>query len=413
MESHLDFEKPIVSLEKKLQDLRDLASQEGVDFGHEISILEKRVDSLIDETFARLSPWQRVQLSRHPQRPYAQDYIAALFPDFLELHGDRQQGDDPALVGGVATWKLQSRGSRLPEIPILILGHQKGRTTKQKMERNFGMARPEGYRKAVRLARLAERSRMPILCLIDTPGAYPGIEAEQRGQAQAIAESILAFFELQVPVLAAVIGEGGSGGALALGVADRVLISEYGTYSVISPESCASILWSDATLAAQASEKLKMGSAELLRLGVVDAVIPEPKGGSHRNWPEAFELAGRALVEHFDPLIASFLESLTEASPERRADAARKLVDDRQRKFRRMGESALHRVSQGAERETGETGKEVAQKSRKKPETKKSKAKKIRTESQKKDRSKEKKIAEKKEAEKKLKRSMQEDGIKK
>ena len=205
MEAFFDFEKPIVNLEKKLIDLRELAKQEGVDFTNEITILEKKVVQLIDETYAKLTPWQKVQLSRHPSRPYARDYIDLIFPDFMELHGDRCFGDDQAILGGIATWN---------QTPVLIMGHQKGRTTKQKMERNFGMAKPDGYRKAMRLMKLADRSKMPIITFIDTPGAYPGLEAEERGQSQAIAESIELMFSVDVPVLAVVIGEGGSGGAL-------------------------------------------------------------------------------------------------------------------------------------------------------------------------------------------------------
>ena len=308
MEAYLDFEKPIVSLEKKLQDLRELARQEGVDFTQEIAILEKKVASLIVETFAKLTPWQRVQLSRHPNRPYTRDYVDALFPDFMELQGDRTFSDDQAILCGVATWAPP--GAKAPKVPVMIIGHQKGRTTKQKMERNFGMAKPDGYRKAMRLMQLAERARMPVLCFIDTPGAYPGIEAEERGQSQAIAESILMMSGLKVPITSIVIGEGGSGGALAIGVADKVLICEYSTYSVISPESCASILWSDSSLAESASEKMKMNAPDLMRLGVVDAIIPEAKGGNHRDIPAACAAVGKGLVEHFDGMIAAYMACL-------------------------------------------------------------------------------------------------------
>jgi acetyl-CoA carboxylase carboxyl transferase subunit alpha len=325
MEAFFDFEKPIVNLEKKLQDLRELARQEGVDFSEEITILEKKVAKLIDETYSKLSPWQKVQLSRHPNRPYTRDYVDALFPDFLELQGDRTFGDDQALLGGVATWPSL-------DVPVMILGHQKGRTTKQKMERNFGMARPEGYRKAMRLMALADRSRMPILTFIDTPGAYPGPDAEERGQSQAIAESIHAMFDLNVPVLALVIGEGGSGGALAIGVANTVLMNEYSTYSVISPESCASILWSDSNLAERASEKLKMNPPELLKMGVIDAIVPEPKGGAHRDWQQAFSLTRDALAEHFEPMIKGW-----HGKKKKKAD----LQVERITKFRGMGNFAL------------------------------------------------------------------------
>jgi acetyl-CoA carboxylase carboxyl transferase subunit alpha len=323
MEAFFEFEKPIVNLEKKLQDLKDLAKQEGVDFGSEIAKLEKKVVQLIDETYSKLTPWQRVQLSRHPARPYARDYVDLLFPDFMELHGDRAFGDDQAILGGVAHWPDAEK------TPVLILGTQKGRNTKQKMERNFGMARPEGYRKAIRLMSMAERFRMPIVTFIDTPGAYPGLDAEERGQSQAIAESIQAMFNLTVPVAAIVIGEGGSGGALALGCANMVFMQEYSVYSVISPESCASILWSDSTLAERASDRLKMSPGELLKHGVIDGIIPEPKGGAHRDPAQAAQFLREALQKHFEPLL-----KMTQTSP-------KKLLTDRIEKFRKMGAEAL------------------------------------------------------------------------
>ncbi len=333
MEAFFDFEKPIVNLEKKLQDLRELAAQEGVDFTSEIMNLEKKVELLIDDTYAKLNSWQKVQLSRHPNRPYTRDYIDLLFPDFMELHGDRTFGEDQAILGGIATWpptlpgKAQSEPPSFSQrTPLLIIGHQKGRTTKQKMERNFGMGRPEGYRKAMRLMSLAARSKMPILTFIDTPGAYPGIEAEERGQAQAIAESIHLMFGLKVPIVTVVIGEGGSGGALAIGVANQVLMQQYGTYSVISPESCASILWSDSSLAERASEKLKMNPTELMKLGVIDGIIQEPKGGAHRDWSEASRQLRLSLLATFEPLMKQ--------SPE-------KLMKERIKKFRGMGLAAL------------------------------------------------------------------------
>ncbi len=335
MEAFLEFEKPIVNLEKKLQDLRELAKQEGVDFTNEINTLEQKTQTLIDDIYAKLSPWQKVQLSRHPNRPYTRDYIDLLFPDFMELHGDRTFGDDQAIIGGIASWPPANPGeteSQKPspsQISVLILGHQKGRTTKQKMERNFGMARPEGYRKAMRLMDLAQRSKMPVITFIDTPGAYPGLEAEERGQSQAIAESIHLMFGLKVPVISIVIGEGGSGGALAIGVANKVLMQEYSTYSVISPESCASILWSDSSLAERASEKLKMNPNELLRLGVIDEIIREPKGGAHKDWIGAARNIRAALLENFDPLEKDWKKTPTQ------------LKNDRVNKFRSMGENSL------------------------------------------------------------------------
>ncbi len=328
MDAFFEFEKPIVSLESKLQDLRDMSKKDGVDFSEEIRVLEKRVHSLIDETYSKLTPWQRVQLSRHPNRPYARDYVDALFPDFMEVHGDRSFGEDQAILAGVATWTPPGGAP----MSVAILGHQKGRSTKQKMERNFGMARPEGYRKAMRLMEMAERFRMPVITLIDTPGAYPGIEAEERGQSQAIAESILKMFELSVPVVTVVIGEGGSGGALAIGVADRVIMLEYSTYSVISAESCASILWSDSSLAERAADRLKMNPPDLLRLGVIDEIIPEPKGGAHRDWKTAAESVGAAI----DRSLVALLK-VTQKKP-------KQLLTDRAKKFRDMGAAALARA---------------------------------------------------------------------
>lgn len=335
MEAFFEFEKPIVNLEKKLIDLRELAKQEGVDFGSEITKLEKKVSQLIDDTYSKLTPWQKVQLSRHPGRPYTRDYVDLLFPDFMELQGDRTYGDDQAILGGVATWPpIDALNTETPaqSSSVMIIGHQKGRNTKQKMERNFGMARPEGYRKAMRLMALAERSRMPIITFIDTPGAYPGLDAEERGQSQAIAESIHTMFSLTVPTLAVVIGEGGSGGALAIGCANVVLMQEYAVYSVISPESCASILWSDSTLAERASERLKMSPPELLKQGVIDAIVPEPKGGTHRDIILAAQLLREALIKNLKPLIEA-----QKKSPQ----AGKKIMNDRLAKFRKMGEAAL------------------------------------------------------------------------
>lgn len=351
MEAFFDFEKPIVALEKKLQDLREIAKQEGVDFGNEIKLLEKRVAALIDETYSNLNAWQRVQLSRHPNRPYARDYVDALFPDFQEICGDRTFGDDPAILGGIATFN---------DVPVMILANQKGRTTKQKMERSFGMAKPEGYRKAIRLMKMAHRARMPILTLIDTPGAFPGIEAEERGQAQAIAESIRTLFEVDVPIYALVIGEGGSGGALALGVADHVSMLEYSIYSVISPESCAAILFSDASHAEDTAEKMRITPPDLMKMGVIDSVIDEPLGGAHRDWEDCFQKVGAALKKGFVPMIEAFAASLgSPTAPEKKAKTVAKstakkkiatkktkaasgdLRESRLEKFRKIGKFAL------------------------------------------------------------------------
>ncbi|MBI3534097.1 MAG: acetyl-CoA carboxylase carboxyltransferase subunit alpha [Deltaproteobacteria bacterium] len=331
MEPILEFEKPIVELERKLHDLSELSKQEKVSFSSEIKVLEKKLSQLIETTFTNLTPWQRVQLSRHPNRPYTYDYINAIFPDFLELHGDRYFADDPAIIAGTATWPPRIKNSKITQlIPICILGHQKGRTTKQKMERNFGMAKPEGYRKAIRLMELANRTKMPIITFIDTPGAYPGMDAEERGQAQAIAECLHMMFSLKVPVLSVVIAEGGSGGALAIGIADKILMLEYSTYSVISPESCASILWSDASFAEKASACLKMSPQDLLKLEIIDGIISEPKGGAHRNWEEASELLGTAIIKHFQPLLFP-----------KNKKALNNISDLRALKFRKIGLKAI------------------------------------------------------------------------
>jgi acetyl-CoA carboxylase carboxyl transferase subunit alpha len=291
VDAYLDFEKPIVSLEKKIEDLNEISKSQGVDLAAEISTLRAKVEALVTEIYGHLTPWQRVQVSRHPNRPYFRDYVQALFPDFLELQGDRCFADDRALVGGTATLSL--KGSAW--MPVMILGQQKGRSTRERLEQNFGMSKPEGYRKAIRLMELANRSKMPVIQFIDTPGAYPGIETEERGQAQAIAECIRTGFSLDVPMISIVIGEGGSGGALAIGVANKVLMLEYATYSVISPEACASILWSDASLSERAAVGLKMTPTDLMGLGVIDGIISEPVGGAHRDWPGVFARVHEAL----------------------------------------------------------------------------------------------------------------------
>lgn len=312
-----EFEKPILSLEKRLKELKEVARSENVDFSSEIKILEEKVQVLIDEIYGRLSSWQRVQLSRHPNRPYTQDYISAFVSDFIELHGDRFFSDDPALITGLG---------KIDEFSVAIIGHQKGRNTKQKIERNFGMAKPEGYRKALRLMKLAANFNLPIITFIDTPGAFPGVDAEERGQSEAIARSILEMFELKSPVISCVIGEGGSGGALAIGVANRILMQEFSTYSVISPESCASILWSDSSMNEKAAEIMKMTAEELMPLGVIDEIVPEPKGGAHRNWPEASQLLKKAILKHLKAL---------------KKKNSSQLLAERQKKFRAMGTEFL------------------------------------------------------------------------
>jgi acetyl-CoA carboxylase carboxyl transferase subunit alpha len=301
MDAYYEFERPISNLEKKISDLREMSSAEKMDFSSEIGALQKKLENLISEVYTNLSPWQRVQLSRHPQRPYAQDYIGHLFTDFQEFHGDRKFQDDAAIITGVGRFRGQ---------PVLVVGQQKGRGTKEKMKRNFGMAKPEGYRKAIRMMEMAARFSLPILCLVDTPGAYPGIDAEERGQSEAIADSIMRMFGLNVPVVACVIGEGGSGGALAVAVADRVLMQEFSTYSVISPESCASILWSDSTQAEKAAGVLKLSAPDVKSLGVVDGIVPEPQGGAHRDHAEAAKLLGDALWNNLQELMPKSGEQL-------------------------------------------------------------------------------------------------------
>lgn len=270
----LEFEQPIAELEAKIEELKHVGVGGEVNIGDEISRLQKKSTKLTESIFSSLTPWQVSQLARHPQRPYPLDYIPLLFEGFEELHGDRMYSEDRAIVGGPA---------RLEGDPVMVIGHQKGRDTNEKVDRNFGMPRPEGYRKALRLMRLAEKFKMPVLTFIDTPGAYPGVGAEERGQSEAIARNLYAMAELDVPIISTVIGEGGSGGALAIGVCDRLLMLEYATYAVISPEGCASILWKSAEKAADAAEAMGMTAKRLHELGLVDVVVPEPLGGAHRN----------------------------------------------------------------------------------------------------------------------------------
>jgi acetyl-CoA carboxylase carboxyl transferase subunit alpha len=308
----LDFERPVIDLERKIEALVK-ASNGAPELRPQIELLEERARELQKEIFAELTPWQKVQLSRHPARPYTQDYIDRLFPGFLELHGDRAFADDPAIIAGFGTFD---------GTPLLIVGHQKGRSTKEKVLRNFGQPKPEGYRKALRLMELAARTKRPIVCLIDTQGAYPGVDAEERGQAEAIAKNLEVMAGLPVPIISIVIGEGGSGGALALGVSNRILMLEYSVYSVISPEGCASILWRDDSKKPEAAEAMKMTATDLVRLGVVDDVIPEATGGAHRDHDASARNLGDALRRHLAELIVMSGEEL-------RAD--------RYRKFRHMG----------------------------------------------------------------------------
>jgi acetyl-CoA carboxylase carboxyl transferase subunit alpha len=291
----LEFEKPIAELERQIEELRRLATQRNLDVAREIAPLEERLAELRADIYRKLTPFQRVQVARHPRRPYALDYINTIFTDFVELHGDRLFRDDPAIVGGVC--RLEGR-------PVMVIGQQKGRDTKENLKRNFGMPHPEGYRKALRLMCMAERFGMPIVTLIDTPGAYPGLGAEERGQAEAIARNLEEMATLRTPIIAVVIGEGGSGGALALGVADRVLMFENSVYSVISPEGCAAILWKDASQRERAAEALKLTAPDLLELGLIDEILTEPVGGAHAD-PDAAGIAlAEALSRHLDELAA-------------------------------------------------------------------------------------------------------------
>jgi acetyl-CoA carboxylase carboxyl transferase subunit alpha len=297
----LDFEQPIAELEAKIEELRLVGHDNEINIQEEIERLQKKSRTLTESVFAGLSPWQISQLSRHPQRPYLLDYIRRLFDEFHELHGDRAYADDPAIVGGLA---------RLNGRPVMVIGHQKGRDTKEKIHRNFGMPRPEGYRKALRLMGMAERFRLPILTFIDTPGAYPGVGAEERGQSEAIARNLQVMSRLRTPILCTVVGEGGSGGALAIGVGDRLLMLQYSTYSVISPEGCASILWKSADKAQLAAEAMAITSERLKEQGLVDLVIPEPLGGAHRD-PNAMALTlKKVFSEQLDELKEIDLDTL-------------------------------------------------------------------------------------------------------
>jgi acetyl-CoA carboxylase carboxyl transferase subunit alpha len=286
--SFLDFESPIAELEEKIDQLRYVQDDSAVNIADEISLLSKKSVVLTKDIYAKLTPWQISQVSRHPQRPYTLDYIEHLFTDFEELHGDRVFADDQAIVGGLARFDGQS---------VMVIGHQKGRDTKEKIMRNFGMPRPEGYRKAIRLMRMAEKFSIPIMTFIDTPGAYPGVGAEERGQSEAIGRNLYEMAELRVPIICTVIGEGGSGGALAIAVGDILLMLQYSTYSVISPEGCASILWKSAEKAADAAETLGITSTRLKALGLVDKIINEPLGGAHRDYPATMQSVKRALQD--------------------------------------------------------------------------------------------------------------------
>jgi acetyl-CoA carboxylase carboxyl transferase subunit alpha len=287
-QTFLDFEQPVAELEAKIEELRFVQSDSAVDISDEIERLKSKTESQLKDIFSKLTPWQISQVARHPQRPYTLDYISAIFTDFYELHGDRSFADDPAIVGGIARLNGQS---------VMVIGHQKGRDLKERTFRNFGMPRPEGYRKALRLMELAEKFKIPVITLIDTPGAYPGIGAEERGQSEAIGRNLLVMAGLKVPIVSVIIGEGGSGGALAIAVGDVLLMLQYSTYSVISPEGCASILWKSADKAPEAAETLGITAARLKTLGLVDKVVTEPLGGAHRDPVQTADNLKKAIVE--------------------------------------------------------------------------------------------------------------------
>ncbi len=311
--SRLDFEKPIYELESKINELKNFDSKKSVDLSPEVKKLQNKLEKMKMDVYQKLSPWQRIQIARHPDRPYTLDYIKMIAQDFVELHGDRLFADDYAMISGFATVADQK---------VLIIGHQKGRDIKENVMRNFGCAHPEGYRKAMRLMKLAEKFNLPVLIFIDTPGAYPGIGAEERGQAQAIATNLMEMAQISVPIVAIVIGEGGSGGALGIGVADKVLILQHAYYSVISPEGCASILWRNSVRAPDAAKALKIMGEDLLEFGMVEAVIEEPLGGAHRD-PEA-------VAEKIKTHAIEYIKALKKLSK-------KELLDERYQRFRKIG----------------------------------------------------------------------------
>ena len=309
----LEFEQPIAELDAKIEELRYVGDDSEININEEIIRLQKRSDELTASIFSSLSTWQYSQVARHPQRPYTLDYIERIFSDFEELHGDRSFADDPALVCGIG---------RLEGVPVAIIGHQKGRDTNDRIYRNYGMAKPEGYRKALRIMKLAERFKLPVLTFIDTPGAYPGIGAEERGQSEAIARNLITMATLKTPIIATVIGEGGSGGALAIGVADKLFMMEYSTYSVISPEGCASILWKNADKAEEAAEAMKITAKNLQELGLIDEIIGEPLGAAHRDYDKTAEMLKNSLVRAVNELVSNDIDDL---------------VDTRQARIRQYG----------------------------------------------------------------------------
>ena len=302
--NYLDFEQPIADLDSKIDELRHLSTESGINIAEEVARLQAKSKTLTEKIFSDLSIWQKAQIARHPKRPYTLDYVNNLIDGFDELHGDRLFGDDQALIGGIGEFRGR---------PVMVIGHEKGRTVKEKVARNFGMPRPEGYRKGQRLMQMAERFRMPVLTFIDTPGAYPGIDAEERGQSEAIAKSLAVMARLRTPIVTSVIGEGGSGGALAIGVCDKLLMLEFSTYSVISPEGCASILWKSAAHAPEAAEAMGITADRLFSLGLVDQLVREPLGGAHRGPEYAAEALGDVIEAQLDVLCGVSEEQLLES----------------------------------------------------------------------------------------------------
>ncbi len=306
----LDFEQPIAELEAKIDELRFVGDDSEINISEEVARLKAKSEALTKSIFSKLSAWQIAQIARHPMRPYTADYLKILAPDFQELHGDRMYADDPAIIGGIG--RLEGR-------PIMFIGHQKGRDTKERVRRNYGMPKPEGYRKAQRLMRMAEKFSLPIVTLIDTPGAYPGVGAEERGQSEAIAQSLYLMAQLKTPIVSVVIGEGGSGGALAIGVSDRLLMLQYAVYSVISPEGCASILWKSAEKAEEAAEAMRITADSLSEFGLVDEVLPEPLGAAHRDPAAMAEVIRNALLKHLDDLDQKSIDELVAERQQRLA----------------------------------------------------------------------------------------------
>lgn len=322
MEFSLDFEKPVKELENQIKELKEASVKQNIDITEEVKALQAKVDKMVKEVYGKLTPWDRVQLSRHPQRPHSVDYIKLLVEDFHEVHGDRRFGDDRAMICGFGHLNDGKTKQK-----VCVVGIEKGRKTKEKITHNFGMPQPEGYRKAIRVMKMASNFGIPIVTFVDTPGAYPGLEAEERGQAQAIAESLQEMFSLSTPVVSVVIGEGGSGGALGIAIANKLLMMEYSIYSVISPESCASILWSDPKMAEKAANALKLDPHKAMELEVADDVVSEPAGGAHRDWDKAAGEIRKHLFKN--------IKELSKLSEE-------KLIEQRYVKFRRMGNISLN-----------------------------------------------------------------------